>query len=54
MKNILGVPTCEPSPSDSAPVPEGLDGCEGNDCINYDFPFDLRVKGKRSPGEDAS
>lgn len=42
----------DPSPSDTAPVAEGHNGCEGSDCINYDFPFDLRVKGKKRPSSD--
>jgi hypothetical protein len=38
-----------PSPlvSDTSPVPEGQNACEGNDCINYDFPFEMSSKGKR-------
>jgi hypothetical protein len=32
----LQIPIVPPSPSDTAPVVEGHNSCEGNDCINYD------------------
>jgi hypothetical protein len=41
------IPIVPPSASDTAPVSEGHNSCEGNDCINYDFPFEMRVKGKK-------
>ena len=47
MKPLISI--LDPSPSDTAPVAEGHDGCEGNDCIDYDFPFEMRVKGKKQP-----
>jgi hypothetical protein len=46
MNEQIQIPVREPSSSDTAPVAEGHNSCEGSDCINYDFPFDLRVKGK--------
>ena len=48
----IQIPTVDPSPSDTALVAEGKNACnarndcEGNDCINYDFPFEMRVKEK--------
>lgn len=37
----------QPLTADTAPVPEGQNGCEGDDCISYDFPCGMVVKGKR-------
>lgn len=54
MKNQVQIPICDPSPADFAPVAEGHNACEGNDCINYDFPFDMRAKGKRTPPEEGT
>lgn len=54
MKNVTEIPICEPSSSDVAPVAEGRDSCEGNDCINYDFPFEMRVKGKKPPRDESA
>ena len=33
--------------AESGPAPRPQDSCEGSDCINYDFPFDVgtSVKG---------
>jgi len=37
-------------PSESGPTPEPQNSCEGNDCVNYDFPFDV---GERTKGPHA-
>lgn len=45
---VSGTPPPARSGSDSAPIPEGMNSCEGSDCINYDLPFGFAAKGKRS------
>ena len=36
-----------PTEAESGPPPSPKNSCEGSDCINYDFPFDVAV------GDDA-